>query len=128
MFQALKTASLLQALPWLLLAVALSIGGAYLKGRHDGAEAAEAEQRAAGLRAYAAAVNTASRVLAGVRDIGQRLADELAASRQAEAQSVVTVREVIHANPDFGAVRRPVELERLRRAELESIRRAAQAD
>lgn len=125
----LRTLPLLKALPWLLLAWAVSAGGAYALGRWHGNTAAAAQHQADGFSAYAAAVRQAADVLADVRDIGRRLAEALQASHRAEAQSVRTVREVIHANPDFAAVRRPAELERLRRQELEAIARAAaQAD
>jgi len=69
------------------------------------ARLAAAEQRAARLQADAAA--------------------RIAAAHKAGAASSTTIREVIHANPDFGGLRRPAELDRVRDDQLAAIAAAA---
>lgn len=107
-----------------LSSVAAGAGG-YALGRMQGAAAERDRQALDGYRAFAQAVQQAGRVLESVRAIGVRLAGELEQSREQERAGVRIVREVISANPEFAAVRRPAELDRLRRESLEAVARAA---
>lgn len=108
----------------LALSTAAAFGAGYLKGK----AAAEREAEAAGWRQFAAAVETAADVGRQVLAIGEQLRDQLAESHQREAGAVRTVTRIVHEHPDFAAVRRPPELERVRRDQLEAINRAAEAD
>lgn len=124
----LRTLTLLKAAPYLLGALLLVAGAAYVKGRGDGYAKSEREHQAAGVADLIAAVNTAAAVGDAIADVGRKLRDALADSRAHETTATRTVTKVIRENPEFAAVRRPAELQRLRDEQLERIRRAAEAD
>jgi hypothetical protein len=111
-----------------LVACALCAGGGAAVGYSRGKAAAEARHSADVMRAYVAAVDRAAAVLADVLVIGQQLADSLAASHARERGITQRVREAIDEDPDFGAVRRPADLQRLRREQLERINATTAAD
>lgn len=110
------------------LALIASHGAIAWASYQRGADAAEARHTAAGIDAFVSAVQQAARAGEAIAAIGRDLVDALESSRTAERRAVVTVKEIVHANPDYAAVRRPAELQRLRHAELERITRAAEAD
>ena len=92
-----------------------------------GVDTERARHQVRGARAYATAVETVAKVGDAVATIGRDLSDRLEQSRESERTSVRTVTRIIRENPDFAAVRRPAELERLRRDQLAAIARAAEA-
>ena len=85
----------------------------------------ERRHQAAGLRTFVDAVKQAADVGRDVLAIGQQLALELSASREHERTAVQQVGRIADANPDFAAMRRPAELQRLRAEQLARIARAA---
>lgn len=115
-------------IPWLLLLVLAGTGGGYWLGRQHGeaAEAARRDRQAADL--FRAAVVRAASAGDALRAIGERLAAALEASHHEETETVRTIVQVIHENPEFAATSRPVELDRLRREQLEAIARAVEPD
>jgi hypothetical protein len=121
------TALIAKALPWALLAAVVAIPSAYLVGKSHGESDEADRQAAAGASAFVEAVKDAAAVGAQIVRIGERLAIALQASTTAETEEVRTVREVIRENPDFGAMRRPAALERVRRTQLEAVRAATEA-
>jgi hypothetical protein len=112
----------------LLLVLAGSSGASAWWGYQRGHAASEARHTAAGIRAFTQAVQAAARAGEAVAAIGRELAAALEDSRETERTVVVRVREIVDADPEFAAVRRPAELQRLRRDALERIARAAEAD
>ena len=106
---------------------AASVGGASWYAYGKGKAHEQQAQAAQDLAALFGAVRRVGEIGEAIAALGRDLADAIAASRKSEAASVRTVGEVIRANPDFGAVRRPDGLQRLRRQELEAIARAAEA-
>lgn len=124
----LRALTLLQAAPYLLGLLLLASGSAYVAGRFHGYAKAEHEHQAAGLEDLIKAVKTAAAVGEAIADIGRKLRETMIDSRAHEAQSTRTVTKVIREHPDFAAVRRPAELQRVRVDQLERIRRAAETD
>jgi hypothetical protein len=124
----IKTLTFLKAAPYVLGLLLLATGGAYLKGRGDGYAKAEREHEAAGVADLIDAVKTAAQVGEAVLEIGRELRDALAKSRAHETESVRTVTRIVREHPEFAAVRRPPELQRLRDAQLERIQRATETD
>ncbi len=124
----LRTLTLLQAAPYALGLLLLAVGGAYLTGRLHGYAKAEHEHQAAGVADLIAAVKTAVKVGEAIADIGRKLRDQIADSRTHETQSTRTVTKVIREHPEFAAVRRPAELQRVRVDQLERIRRQTETD
>lgn len=124
----LRTLSLLKAAPYVLGVWLISLGGVYLYAHGKGYAKSEATHQAAGIRTFVKAVERAAVVGRAIADIGVQLREELADSRAHESQSTRTVTRIIRENPDYAVVRRPVELQRVRRDQLERIARAAQAD
>lgn len=114
--------------PWMLLGVALAIAaaaaGGYKLGR-DVEQGRIAEERVSVLTS---AVVQVARIGDAMTKIGDRLAVALDASRERESAAVRVVREVVRDDPDFGAVRRPERLGRLRHEQLDAINRAAGSD
>ncbi len=123
-----RTLTLLQAAPYVVGAWVLSLGGAWWLGHSDGYADSEATHQAAGVRQFVRAVEQAAEVGRAIYDIGAKLREQLADSRIHETTSRQTVRKALDAHPDFAAIRRPAELQRVRRADLERIARAAEAD
>lgn len=124
----LRTLTFLKALPYLLGGLLLATGGAYVKGRADGYAKAEREHQVAGVADLIDAVKTAAAVGEAIADVGRKLREQLADSRAHETQATRTVTRIVRENPDFAAVRRPAELQRVRVDQLERIRRAAETD
>lgn len=115
-------------IPWLLLLALSGTGGGYWLGRQHGAaaEGMRRDNQAADL--FRVAVMRAAHAGQTLRDIGERLAVALEASHHNETETVRTIVQVIHENPEFAATSRPVELDRLRREQLEAIARSVDPD
>ena len=122
------SALMAKALPWLLLGAVVAVPAAYFQGHRNGVAEEADRNAAAGAAAFVAAVKDAAAAGPASAAIGKQLAVALQASAEAETQEVRTVREVIRENPDFGALRRPPALERVRRTQLEAVRAATEAD
>ena len=112
-----------------LLIVAMAVTPfAYFKGRSDGKALAEGRYAAAGLGVLRQAIDRVAKVGGEIAEIGKALAADLEASARDESASIRTVTKVIRENPDFAGVRRPDELERLRRQQLEAVGLATGSD
>lgn len=110
----------------LLVLALLALPVTYQVGRHDGKVAEEKREAAAASGAFIAAVQNVAKAGAEIARIGEALAVVVQESAQRETQAVRTVTKVIRENPDYAAVRRPADLERLRREQLEAVARAAE--
>lgn len=110
-----------------LIAIA-AVLAAYQLGHRKGTELAELRHSAQRTADLAAALDRATAIAAHLRALGQHLQQAMAASHERERVVVRTVTEVIRENPDFAAVQRPAELDRLRRAQLQAIADATAAD
>jgi hypothetical protein len=117
-----------QVLPWALLAAVLAVPAAYVVGRDHGGDAEKDRRAKVDAEAYVSAVEHVASLGEAIAIIGRSLATALQSSVTAETQDVRTVREVIHAYPEFGAVRRPAALERVRRQQLEDVAAATEAN
>lgn len=111
----------------LLLCLGLSalLAGTYLLGRHHGGQAARVGFERSASRAFVAEYRRAVEATAEILRIGRQLAADLRDSQVREPETVVVVRREVANAPEFAAVRRPAELQRLRRAQLEAIGAAA---
>lgn len=127
MYARLMSATLGPLLPWLIAGWLLSLAGVGAWGYHKGGDAAEARHAIAQASAYGKAVDRVLALGQKFAVIGARLADALADSAADETVRVRTVREVIRENPEFAAIRRPDDLQRLRVERLERIARATDA-
>lgn len=107
-----------------LLALVATFGAGWLAGADHQRDKYEVR----GVRAYAAIAETVAKVGDAVEAIAQDLSARLAESHESERTAVRTVTRIVRENPDFAAVRRPAELERVRRDQLARIARAAEAD
>lgn len=119
------------AAPYLLGAALVGLAGSHWWAYRSGIEAERQRQAQRQAADLATAVNRAIAVAGDVVGIGSELAEALRSSRQREGRVVGKIEEVFNADPtaaDFGAQRRPAELERLRREQLEAVGRPAQAD
>lgn len=119
------------AAPYLLLALALGLVGSHWWAYRAGKAAEEDRHARQATIDLAKAVNRAIAVAGDVVDIGAELAAALRTSREREERTVRQVEEIFDADPvatDFGALRRPAELERLRREQLKAIGGSTEAD
>jgi hypothetical protein len=123
-----KTLTMLQLWPYLLGALLLAGTGTYVKGRIDGYAKSEREHQAAGVEGLIQAVRNVAAIGEAIAEIGRQLRAQLAESGAHESKSVATVAEVLRVNPEFAAVRRPADLQRVRDEQLERIRRATETD
>lgn len=112
---------MVRLIPWLLVLVLVGSGGGYWLGRKHGGEAEARRQALAQADLFHVAVTRAAQAGAGLRAIGAKLVAALEASHTTETVTVREVIEVIRENPEFSAVRRPAELDSLRREQLEAI-------
>lgn len=115
---------------WLAFALTavMAVLAAYSYGHRKGAELAELHHAAQRTTDIAAALDRATAIAAHLRALGQHLQQAMATSHERERIVVKTVTEVIRENPDFAAVRRPPELDRVRQAQLQAIADATTAD
>jgi hypothetical protein len=124
----LRTLTFLKAAPYVLGLWLASTAAAGLWGYSKGYATSEAEHQAAGVQQLIDAVEKAAEIGQAIADIGVQLREQIAASREDEIQSTKTVRAANVAHPDFAAMRRPAEHQRVRLDQLERIHRAAEAD
>lgn len=106
----------------------LALAGAGAKGYAIGKRTADAELTAVRLEAETSRADALARLAAAERRAARLQADAAArieAARKDGAASSTTIREVIHANPDFGGLRRPAGLDRVRDDQLAAIAAAA---
>lgn len=103
------------------LALILAALGGYTAGHMRGAHIERQAQAAREGRALAQAIERATIAARELAAIGTQLRDAIAASHERERVVIKTVTEVIRENPEFAAVRRPRELDRLRQAQLQAI-------
>lgn len=127
----ITSAVLRAAAPYALGALLLGLVASHWWAYRAGVQAEEERQARAAAADLAKAVNRAIAVAGDVVEIGVELAAALRTSRQREERTVQQVEEIFDADPaatDFGALRRPAELERLRRVQLDAIGRSTEAD
>ena len=122
----LPSLALRQAMPYLVGALLLGLIASHWWAYRKGIDAERQAQDLAATRQLAEAVSTATTVARGVASVAEKLAAELQRSRERERSAVRTVREIVTHEPEFAAVRRPAELDRLRRDQLDDITRAAE--
>ena len=123
----LPSLAIRQVMPWLVLALAVALTASHWWAYRKGVEAERLAQSQAATVLLAKALDTATKVARGVASVAEKLAAELQQSRVRERSAVRTVREIVTHEPDFAAVRRPAELERLRAEQIDQIARAAEA-
>ena len=111
-----------------LIACALCAGGGTWYGYAWGTEAEHNRTLANGLDAYIDEAKRTARISDAIAAIGAYLRTALADSREHERTTTTAIPRIIREHPDFAAVRRPPELQRLRRADLERIAAAAATD
>lgn len=107
---------LISAAIGLALLLGSAVGG-YLYGRHAERQA-EAARWADGL---VRSIDRAARIGQAMAEAGQAISVAVAESHTREVIRVRTVREVIAAHPEFGALQRPAELAQLRHEDLQAI-------
>jgi hypothetical protein len=111
-----------------VLFAGLALVGAWAKGYAVGKRSADAAVAEARLAVEQARSDALARLAASEQRAARIQADaaaRIAAARAAGTASTTTVREVIHAYPEFGGLRRPADLERVRDAQLDAIAAAA---
>ena len=102
--------------------------GAYRTGHRHATDAAQAELSAMRIAQAEAAADHAARVAeANVRAVQAEAgaARRIAEARQAAQRHTTTVQEVIRDTPEFAAVVRPADLQRVRDDQLDAIAAAA---
>lgn len=127
----ITSAVLRAAAPYAVGALLVGLLASHWWAYRAGVSAEEQRQARADAVDLATAVNRAIAIAGDVVEIGSALTTALRASRQREERAVQQVEEIFDADPaatDFGALRRPAELERLRRAQLEAIGRGSKTD
>lgn len=107
------------------LVAVLALIGAAAWGYHAGTQAERQRQAAQWADSLLASVERAADTGIALAGVGQQLAEALADSHAREIQSVRDVREVIDAHPDYAALRRPADLQRLRDARHARLSAAA---
>lgn len=127
----ITSAVLRASAPYVLGALLLGLVGSHWWAYRAGVQAEQERQARTAAADLAKAVNRAISIAGDVVDIGAELAAALRTSREREERTVQQVEEIFDADPaaqNFGTLRRPAELERLRRVQLEAIGRGPQAD
>lgn len=112
---------LISAVVGLALLLGSAVGG-YLYGRHAERQA-QAQRWADGL---VRSIERATRIGQAMAEAGQAISVAVGDSQSREVIRVRTVREVIEAHPEFGALQRPAELAQLRTEDLQHITEATQ--
>ena len=108
--------------------VAVVAVGAYRAGHRHAADAAQAELSALRTAQAEAAADHAARVAeANARAVRAEADAEqrIAAARRAAQRHTITAQEVIRDTPEFAAVVRPADLQRVRDDQLDAIAAAA---
>jgi hypothetical protein len=111
-----------------VLCLGITLVGTWSNGYAVGKRSADAALAEVQLAAEQARSDALARLAAAEQRAARIQADAAAridAARKAGAASSTTIREVIHAHPEFGGLRRPAELDRVRDEQLAAIAAAA---
>lgn len=111
----------------LLALIMLTLTG-YTAGYRRGVHIERQAHTAARAATLASALDRVAAAGQRMATLGEQLRDAIADSHERERVVVRTVTEVLRENPDFAAVRRPAELDRVRQSQLQAIADATAAD